>query len=122
MGPIYHPGFPWDDQYRRSVKFTCSITHFTGCTIGLVLQSNFRDICNWSNKWWWRQDEHRIFRLIVSCGRIWCHSSRAKLMSCLQKPKEMTIECLHFLFCVILSVKARRYQLAYESYACDFSL
>ena len=35
MGPIYHNGFPWDDQYRQSVGFAFSTTQVPGCKNGL---------------------------------------------------------------------------------------
>ena len=81
MGPIYNHGSPWGDQYRQSVGYPFPTTQVPGRSVGLVSQSNYCAIWNWSNKWWWRRDGQIIFRIIFACVRTWYHSFRVNLVS-----------------------------------------
>ena len=76
-----HHGFPWDEQYRKSVGFMFATTHVPGCIIGLFSKSNYCAMRNWSNSWWWRRDGKIMFRVVFYCGRIWYHSFRLHLVS-----------------------------------------
>ena len=44
--------------------FIFSTTQVPGYPIVLVSQSNYRDMCNWSNNYWWGNDGQIIFRVI----------------------------------------------------------
>ena len=65
--------------------FYISTTQVPVCSIGLVSQSNYHAIWNWSKQWWRRHDGKVIFRVLFSFCRTWCHSFRVKLVSDLHR-------------------------------------
>ena len=47
-----------------------SATQVSGYPIGLVSQSNYRAMWNWSNNCLWGHDRQSIFRVIFASGKI----------------------------------------------------
>ena len=91
-------------QIRHSVGFKFSTTQVPGCPIGLVSQSKYLSMWNWSNNWWWRRDEQSIFRIFFCVG-IWYHSFRVQLVSDMHRQKKWSLNI--YIYCFMLFYKIR---------------
>ena len=96
MGTIYHHGSRWVNQYSHRVGFKFSTTQVTGYPIGLVSQSNYQGMWNWSNHCWWGSDGQIILRVILHVvepgytvsGYIWCQI-------CREPQKRLNNDCIY---------------------------